>query len=113
MKLQDLTRVENLNTYLEQIQLSRPTASQSERLKNIAEIENIIRHVNLLANDGFLRSVEQGGFSAMLGMEEVAESWDTLMSHPALIPYTQILLLLLYVTEEPTEGEEEAADPAD
>ncbi len=109
MKLKDLTRVENLDAYLEDLLASHPTETQLEKLNNIAYTENLIRHINHMANVGFIEQTKRDGFEGMLRGETQAEYFDQLISNPMLIPFVQWLLLLLCVTGEMV-GEEASGD---
>jgi len=98
MKLEDLTRVANLEQYWSNINNSNLTPTQKDFILNIGNAENLIRHVRLMANQFFLKEVESNGFDGILEQELSADFFDSLISNPALVPFVQQLLMVLMVT---------------
>jgi hypothetical protein len=109
VRLKDITQVQNLDPYIQTILSTGLTQQQLEISSNIAEIENILRHVPFIWREVFSKSVKEKGFTGVLQASEAGDNLDDIMNNPNVVEFTQ-LLLVLFFTMEASSGEEEVQE---
>jgi hypothetical protein len=94
--IQDITQVQDLENYIEQILKTELTQEQLEIATSTTEIENLLRHVPFIWRRIFMNIVQERGFTGIMEASEAGDELDKILTNENVIQFVQILLVLFF-----------------
>jgi hypothetical protein len=99
--MQDITTVANPQKYVLSLLKDNPLPPELvELLTNVANTENVIRHVITMMTVLNTEQVKISGWEGMLSGEKQTQEIESLLCHPQLVNFVQLVMAITYISTE-------------